>query len=159
MTSLKRSSPFVLCIWIIGLQVVSFINSFVTRSNLDPWYNNLVKSDLTPPGYVFGIVWTILYILMAYVGWYVWSSSVQNRQIVKPLFMAQLMLNWLWTPLFFHLHAIFLSLVVCIIIGCLVILMMYYARKNIIVYLFLPYAMWITYAIYLNMYIYFYNLS
>ena len=69
------------------------------------WYKTLNRSTLTPPGYVFGITWTILYSMIGLCGWIIWSQRPTQKLIsLKSLYLLQLFLNWTWTPLFFKYH-------------------------------------------------------
>ncbi len=65
----KARQTVYLLLWIIVLQLSGYLMGMLTEANLDPWYRMLNKSSLTPPDIVFGIVWPILYILLAVVGW------------------------------------------------------------------------------------------
>ena len=69
----------------------------------DQWYQSLIKSDLNPPGYVFGIVWPILYVLMS-------ISAFRTFEITKNTFLAQLFFNTIWSWLFFSFHMPLLAL-------------------------------------------------
>ena len=81
---------------------VSVAKSFST------WYQVIRKPSWTPPSWVFGPVWTTLYTLMGIASWLVWRKwSKENKGVSKPaaLYGTQLVLNWIWTPIFFGLHA------------------------------------------------------
>ena len=74
------------------------------NTGTDIWYQGLIKSDLNPPGYVFGIVWPILYLLMGITAW-------RTFEIIKNLFYVQLFLNGIWSWLFFSFHLPLISLI------------------------------------------------
>ena len=118
----------------------------------DQWYQNLNKSNLNPPGYIFGIVWPILYFLMSISAYRTFSS-------IKNLFYIQLILNTIWSWLFFSFHMPLISL---IDINLLIFLNIFILFKMLKVDIFsgviyLPYIMWLVFASYLNVFIVFYN--
>lgn len=61
--------------WMIIFQSVGIILGFITKNNISSWYGSLNKSDLTPPPVVFSIVWPLLYLLLAYLGWRIWKEQ------------------------------------------------------------------------------------
>jgi benzodiazapine receptor len=81
---------------------VSVFGGWVAAPALRPWYESLAKPPWTPPGWVFGPVWTILYPLIAIAGWTVWREG--RSRIAMLLFLLQLTLNGLWPWLFFGLR-------------------------------------------------------
>ena len=114
----------------------------------DQWYQNLNKSNLNPPGYIFGIVWPILYFLMSISAYRTFSS-------IKHLFYMQLILNTIWSWLFFSFHMPLISL---IDINLLIFLNIFILFKMLKVDIFsgviyLPYIMWLIFASYLNIFI------
>ncbi|QGP57164.1 TspO/MBR family protein (plasmid) [Piscirickettsia salmonis] len=142
-----------LLIWIFVLQVVGFLMSQITKLNVDTWYQALQKSPLTPPNYVFGIAWTILYAMIAINGWLIWNQKKsETLTIIKKSFIIQLILNWAWTPLFFYCHFV-LSSFVCLVfisIFTLHIIIKSISIKTLISALFVPYLIWLVFATYLN---------
>jgi len=139
--------------WLVVLQVASFGMGNITDASIDPWYLALTKSSLTPPGYVFGIVWTILYLLLAITGWQLWHAGrIVKKAILQKLFGAQLLLNWSWTPLFFYLHWVGAALACLIAIVVLTTGFLYVAwdRAKQLFGLMLPYWLWVCFASYLN---------
>ena len=119
-----------------------------TNSAADPWYLSLNKSELNPPGYVFGIVWPILYILMMV------SAFLAHRRVFV-FFIIQLILNAAWSWLFFRFQ---MPLIALLDIYLLIILNMYilclmYKENKLAFFLFIPYVVWISFASYLNLFI------
>lgn len=127
--------------------------------NSQYWYDLLTKSPLTPPGYVFPIVWTALYILMGLSLWLVWRSRHEDRESAIQLFVIQFILNISWSWLYFGLRNLTLSFAGIVIL--LILVFMTYLQFNRISraagFLLLPYLMWGTFATYLMGYIWFYN--
>ncbi len=149
-----------LVLWILVLQLIGYGMGMVTEANLDPWYLSLYKSSLTPPGFVFGIVWGILYVMLAIAGWQLY----QDKQLINvtPLrftFGSQLVLNWLWTPLFFHLHWTGLALTCLIVIVLLTawFLTIAWRQSRLLFWLILPYWFWVCFASYLNFFTWYGN--
>lgn len=136
--------------WIGLFQLVGFGTGWLMQQDLSLWYRTIKKSSLTPPDYVFGPVWGILYAILAIVGWYIWEY---NKTSLKNLFSMHMFLNWLWSPIFFNMHSFGLALA-CIII-MLITLVQILSRTarlglNNIVYALIPYLGWLMFATYLN---------
>jgi tryptophan-rich sensory protein len=119
-----------------------------TNTGTDSWYLGLVKSNLNPPGYVFGIVWPILYLLMGITIWRTYS-------VIKNLFYVQLFLNAIWSWLFFSFHLPLIALldIWLLIFINLKILLLISKEDKLAAFLFAPYIMWLFFASYLNLYI------
>ncbi|MDF1678822.1 MAG: tryptophan-rich sensory protein [Legionellaceae bacterium] len=124
----------------------------LTQENLTPWYATLTKSALTPPDHVFAIVWPILYLLLAVVGLNLFLQKNQCTTKEKYTYSIQLILNWLWSPIFFHFHAIGTALIILAIMVLLTTTLVYmlYARHRMLALLLMPYLAWILFATYLN---------
>ena len=120
--------------------------------NSDDWYANLVKSPLNPPSFVFGIVWPILYAIMALV-----SFKMANK--ISNLFIAQLIANAAWSWIFFYFHAPVMALVDISVLIYLnqKILKILKGESTVLFYLYLPYLIWLSFAAFLNASIVFLN--
>src|SRR5690606_20719968 len=92
---------------ILILQVLSYLTSyFVTQNAVQGWYRSIEKSALTPPDWVFPVVWFILYTMLAIVLWRLWERrDMTGAKTVLTLFMAQLILNYAWSFVFFGMGA------------------------------------------------------
>ena len=142
--------------WVVGLELLGSLSGVMTEGGLQAWYQALNKSALTPPDIVFPIVWGVLYAMIGVVGWLIWSAPKENvASGVKALFVLQLLLNLLWTPLFFHFHFVGLALmdvgVIFILAVCLVARLI--STQRMAAVLLMPYALWLLFAAYLNAYI------
>lgn len=142
-----------LIIWIVAFEAIGFFLGMLTQANIHSWYEGLNKSALTPPGPVFSIVWSILYALIAIVGWVLWKNrdDIKTKRLIY-LYFIQLLMNWAWTPLFFHLHWLgfsFLWIIVMVCINAAMIMNLITERKGIALAL-LPYFLWLIFAAYLN---------
>jgi benzodiazapine receptor len=153
---MKKTKFFSLIIWITILILMSSLIGFITKPEISTWYNNLNRSPITAPNYLFPIVWTILYSMIAISGWLLWSSQkFEKLKIIKRLYIIQLFLNWSWSPFFFHYHFISLSLLILMIMDLLVttIILLAFSRIRLVAILMIPYLSWIVFATYLNFYI------
>ena len=114
------------------------------------WYAQLAKPAFTPPGWIFGPVWTALYVMIAVAGWHVWRRDRRSRQM--NLWWAQLVLNFLWTPTFFAAHQIGLAFVVVLLLltAILSFIAVSWREDHVAAWLFAPYAAWVGFALALN---------
>lgn len=116
------------------------------------WYQQLLKSPLTPPNWVFAPVWAALYLAMAVAAWLVWQSAPKSRIVPLSLFGLQLFFNAIWSWLFFGLHEPGLALVDIILVWCAIMgtAVAFWKVNTIAGILFLPYIAWVSFAAYLN---------
>tara|TARA_B100000482_G_scaffold179869_1_gene151961 strand:+ start:3030 stop:3479 length:450 start_codon:yes stop_codon:yes gene_type:complete len=132
------------------LVFITLIVGSLASSNTgsDSWYQGLVKSDLNPPGYIFGIVWPILYFLMA-------ITAYRTINIIKNFFYFQLFLNAIWSWLFFSFHWPLISLfdIWLLIFINIKIFFMIVKQDKLAAFLYVPYILWLFFASYLNLYI------
>jgi len=113
-------------------------------------YSQIYKPDFFPPSWVFAPVWTILYILMGIAAYLVWKKGETKKQL--SLFSIQLILNLLWTPIFFGLHQYFWAFVEILILLVMIILTIksFNEKSKTATYLMLPYLFWVIFATFLN---------
>ena len=123
------------------------------------YYNDLIKPTLSPPGIVFPIVWTIIYLLMG-ISYTLLKEKGQVLKETKQLYYSQLIFNYLWTFIFFVFRLRFLSVLWIIILDVLVIIMahQFYKQNKLSGNLLIPYVLWLLLATYLNITIYFLNI-
>jgi tryptophan-rich sensory protein len=114
------------------------------------WYASLVKPSFNPPAWLFGPVWTVLYILIAIAGWRVWQRDRAGWPM--KFWWTQLVLNFLWTPVFFTVHQIGLALVVILLLLATILGFIATAWRldHVAALLFVPYAAWVAFASVLN---------
>ena len=129
----------------------SFIGGLVTISFKDPWYSQLVKSNLNPPDWIFAPVWTTLYLMMTIAIWVFWHNKNRDMNTVY-IYFIHLVFNTTWSIVFFVFHNMLLALFVLIIlISLIVILIIRFNRVNIASsYLMIPYILWCSFALILN---------
>ncbi len=145
------NSYWILPIWIaLYLGVASFIGN-MTRHAIPGWYENLSKPSLNPPDFIFPIVWTTLYIMIAISGWRIWKNKAGIK--IKTAFILQTVMNWAWSYLFFYYHWLGTSFFWIIgLIICVALLMTFLIRVDRKTALLLaPYLLWICFAAYLNL--------
>ena len=148
--------------WFVIAMVISFLPGifgviFTPHGHSNAWYNGLVKSGLTPPGWMFGVAWTILYILLGIALYLIIRAARKNKEKMRAygLFVVQLLINGFWSYTFFGLHMPGLSLITLLI---LFIVSAWMARvfdgiSRPAAYLIIPYLLWMMFAFYLNAYI------
>jgi translocator protein len=127
---------------------------------MNEWYQKLKKAPWNPPSYVFGVVWTILYILMAISAYLIFINKKCNPFCYAlTIFFVQLLINLSWTTIFFNLRMIKFALFVLVLIFALVIYTYVLFNKidKIASYLLIPYILWLLVALSLNIYIVIYN--
>ena len=114
------------------------------------WYAGLVKPSFNPPAWLFGPVWTVLYVLIAIAGWRVWQRDRSGWPM--RLWWAQMALNFLWTPVFFGAHQLGLAFVVILLMLAAILGFIATAWRldRGAAWLFVPYAAWVAFASLLN---------
>ena len=138
--------------FIILTLTVSAVGARVTLPEIAGWYAQLAKPSFTPPNWVFGPVWTTLYVLMAIAAWLVWRTRVPARIPALSAWGAQLALNLAWSLLFFGAHRIGLALIdIVLLLLAIVATMAFFARRSrVAAVLLVPYLAWVAYAAALN---------
>jgi tryptophan-rich sensory protein len=143
--------PYQTLVLSIGLCLCAgALGGLFTTTGADSWYASIVKPSFNPPNWVFGPVWTLLYILMG-VALYLAIRQKASWSILA-VFMGQLALNALWSILFFGLESPVLALV-CIIVlwvSILTCIILFYKQSRAAAYLLLPYLLWVSFATILN---------
>ena len=117
------------------------------------WYAALKKPAWNPPGWIFGPVWTALYTMMAVAAWLVWRQGGWGKQRQSLLvFLGQLALNALWTPLFFGLHRPGLAFAEIVLLWLAIVatLMLFWKVNRAAAWLLVPYLAWVSFAVSLN---------
>lgn len=137
------------------------LGGLVTRNSKEPWYSSLVKSALTPPDWVFGLVWPLLFSLMALSALLVLWRAGSFHAASRPLgtYFAMLMVNGGWSLFFFGLKQVALALGVLAALWLLILAVMgeFSRHSKAAAWLQLPYLLWVSFAGYLNLYIWWAN--
>ena len=140
-----------LFLFLITTFSASFIGGITTFKFKEPWYSTLVKPSFNPPDWVFGPVWTILYILMAIAIWNVWIKS-KNINLVY-LYFIHLFFNTTWSVVFFGFNQIELALInlIVLILFIVILFLKYKFIGKLSAYLMIPYFLWCCFAFLLNL--------
>lgn len=150
---MKKFFLFVLAIFISFLPGI-FGVMFTPSHSDDVWYNALNNSVLTPDGWVFGVAWTILYTLLGIALFLIMNNTKTRLSKTKAyvLFIAQMVLNALWTYLFFGVHMVgaAIACLVALIAVSIWMLVVFKPISKIASYLVWPYVIWMCFALYLN---------
>jgi benzodiazapine receptor len=143
--------------FLVGLLVATFaaglIGSLATAENVRSWYPDLAKPQWTPPSWLFGPVWTALYIAMSVAAWRVWRIAQDGeRSRVIVLYGIQLSCNAAWSILFFGLRRPDLALVDIAVLWALIVfaLIRFWRADRLSGILWAPYVLWVTFASALN---------
>jgi benzodiazapine receptor len=137
-----------------GWLVITFAAAWIgSRYMPGAWYALLAKPSWNPPNSVFGPVWTVLYVLMAVAAWLVWrKAGLSGAGPALIVFVIQLVLNVMWSYLFFGLHrpdAAFVD-IVALWMAILVVMILFWRVDWVAGGLMAPYAVWVAFASYLN---------
>lgn len=134
--------------------IIGFLSSFATQSSVNDWYLTLNKPSFNPPNWIFAPVWTILYVLMGISAGWVWSKGFHHKWVKTGLyhFGFQLLLNALWSIVFFGLKSPFYALWVIIALLIMLILTIRWFKvvSKVAAILLIPYLLWVCFATALN---------
>ena len=137
--------------------LASVIGGFTTSAFKEPWYSQLTLAPFNPPAWVFGPVWTTLYILMSVAIWKIWFNT-KNKYILK-IYFIHLFFNTTWSIVFFGFHNISLAILNLVVLIIFIVLLVF-KYKNISqlsMYLMIPYLLWCCFALLLNINIFLIN--
>ena len=153
-----KLSKFQQCLGLVVAIVICFaaagLGGFVTAPNIPNWYADLAKPKWNPPDWIFGPVWSCLYLMMAVSVWLVWrQGGFALAKLPLALFAVQLGLNSLWSILFFGLHSPGLAAIEIILlwIAILATLITFWKRSKWAGGLLVPYLAWVSFAAVLNL--------
>ena len=137
--------------------LASGIGGFTTANFKEPWYSQIILPSFNPPSWVFGPIWTTLYILMSIAIWRIWIKFYDNK--ILNLYFFHLFFNMIWSIIFFGFHQIGLALLDLVLILIFIVLLMkiYYLKDKISFSLMVPYFLWSSYALVLNFNIFILN--
>lgn len=157
-TSLGRDI-LMLIVFIAISFAVAAIGSIGTAGNVDGWYATAEKAPWNPPNFLFGPVWTVLYVLMSVAAWLVWRRrhSVDTRPALVA-YVVQLVLNSIWTPVFFGLYPVMgpaalwlaLAIIVLLDIAVLITMLRFWPIRKASAVMLIPYWAWVLFATTLN---------
>lgn len=130
--------------------LIGSLSGYLTKNSAD-LFSTLNKPPLSPPGWIFPIIWSLLYLMMGIASYLVLTSGQPNQQALL-WYAVQLALNFLWPILFFNLELYFLSFILLVLLwwSILKTIELFYEISKPAAYLLIPYLLWVTFAGYLN---------
>jgi tryptophan-rich sensory protein len=137
----------------LALFVVLVLGGGFAIGQMNPpgsWYAALAKPWFNPPNWVFAPVWSLVYLLVAIVGWRTWEAP--TNRVSRALWWAQMALNFLWSPIFFTAHwsGVALAVILMLLAAILAFIARQWSDDRISAALFIPYAAWVGFASVLN---------
>ena len=134
--------------------IAAATGAFFTTPKIPTWYAGLVKPSFNPPNWLFGPVWTILYLMMGLAAYFVWQQGWEHSRVKRALgvFLLQLVLNVLWSFVFFGMQSTLGGLIVIIMLwgAILLTIVLFFRQSSLAGWLLVPYIMWVTFATVLN---------
>lgn len=153
MTETRRDVVYA-AIAVLAVVVASALGQIATFPNLAPWYASLHKPEFNPPNYIFGPVWTALYVIMAFALWRILRlpRKTPGRGLAVAWFIVQLALNAAWSWAFFAAHSPLLGLIDVVpqLVAIIVTLVMFIRRDVLAGACLLPLTLWVAFASFLN---------
>ena len=135
-------------------ELAGIIGSYFTIPSVSGWYTTLMQPGFSPPNWAFAPIWSILFALMGIAAFLIWNKGLEQREIKLALqvFGAQLLLNLLWTILFFGLQSPRAALIeiISLWISILATIIAFYRISKPAAYLLIPYLFWVSFAVILN---------
>lgn len=143
-----------LCIAVLISEFTGFLGALFTAPSISTWYGGLMKSALTPPAWIFAPVWLALFFLMGVAAFLVWSCGIARQDVKRALalFGVQLLLNILWSAIFFGLQnpgLAFFELIILWVVICWT-MILFFRISFPAGWLLVPYVLWVSFAGYLN---------
>ena len=144
MTSMMRLAVFVIFV-LGGGFLIGYLNA------PGSWYAGLNKPWFNPPNWIFAPVWTAIYLLVAISGWRTWERH--RQEMAMPLWLAQMALNFLWSPIFFseHMPGVALAIILALVVVILAFIVHQWNLDRISSVIFVLYATWVGFASLLNL--------
>ena len=150
---MNKSIKLILCILLPLL--VGGVSGYFTSQSIPNWYVYLNKPSFNPPNYLFGPVWTLLYILMG-ISFYLVLNKPNISWLLVGIFITQIILNFFWSFIFFNAHNLGLALfeIVLLWASILAMIILFYKTNKWAAILNIPYLLWVSFATLLNYSIY-----
>lgn len=139
---------------ILMCQMVGIIGAVITMPAITTWYVGLIKPAFNPPSWIFGPVWTLLYLMIGISFFLIWNkkTKIETKQNAFIVFFIQLFLNAIWSPIFFGLKSPLVALLVIVALWISILLTIINFNKisKLASYLLIPYLLWVSFATVLN---------
>ncbi len=141
-----------LLLFVVGTELVGALSGIISGRNFKVFYNSLNQPPFAPPGWLFPVMWVILYALMGISAWLIHQTEHPQRKSALILYFIQLFVNFLWSPVFFGLQSLAGATVVILLLLILIILMILRFRniRKSAALLNIPYLLWTLFAAYLT---------
>lgn len=138
-----------LVVWLAICQLPGIVGVSYVFNNMT-WYRSLMHPTFSPPEAVFGVMWSVLYILLGISAFLTFRDKIHGRAMM--LFVLQLALNACWTPVFFGAHSLFgaLVLIVAMLIALVFLFRALWPISRVAAWLLVPYGLWLAFATYLT---------
>ncbi len=148
---MKNIGVLIACL--LSVLLIGSAGGFFTAPEIPNWYATIIKPSFNPPNWIFGPVWTVLYLCMGYALYLIIlqpASSHKNKALL--LFAIQLFLNFWWSIIFFNFHAIGWALVEIIAMWAAIFftIQAFYRLNKRAAYILIPYLLWVSFATFLN---------
>jgi benzodiazapine receptor len=143
---------------IVVCELAGVVGSLFTASSIPGWYAGLTKPSFNPPNWIFGPVWTVLYAMMGVAAYIVFAKGLKTPgvKLALTIFAAQLLLNTLWSIVFFGAHKILAAVVIIVLLWALILatILLFHKISRPAAYLLVPYILWVGFAAVLNISLY-----
>lgn len=149
---LRKIDWFQLLVIVLITELIGVLSSLFS-GNIGQIYTSFIKPALSPPGWLFGVVWTVLYLLMGIAAYMIYQTpQTPDRKMAITLYWVQLFVNFLWPIVFFRFEWYWISVIVILLLDVLVLIttIWFCKIKKVAGYLMMPYLFWILFATYLN---------
>ncbi len=161
MKNTKTINIIKLVISIVVCQCAGIVGSLFTTPAIPTWYAALQKPSFTPPNWLFAPAWITLYLLMGIAAFLIWRAGLENKPVKTALyfFLIQLVLNSLWSVVFFGMQSPLYGVIVIIVLWLAILLtILKFARISAVAaWLLVPYILWVSFASALNISIWLLN--
>ncbi|MFC5337128.1 TspO/MBR family protein [Leucobacter denitrificans] len=151
-------------LFLVAVALIAFLGSLATMPNTEGWYAEATKAPWSPPNSVFGPVWSVLYVLIALAGWLIWRAGYRvggpnAARRTLALYVVQLVLNGLWTPVFFAGYPLIgdiawwiaLAIILALIISVIWLAVAAVKWSQAAMWIMIPYLLWLMFATSLNL--------
>lgn len=148
---MKKPKITELLIFIVATELVGALSGLLAGNSFS-FYKELIKPPLSPPGWIFPVMWAILYALMGISAFIIYTSDVKEKHLALIIYGTQLFVNFMWSIVFFRFKMFGLSVaVILILLGLIIAMIITFRRiRPLAAYLNIPYLLWILFASYLN---------
>jgi tryptophan-rich sensory protein len=144
----------ILFIWIVVAFLPGVFGQLATQPQIMTWYATLVRPPFAPPNWLFGPVWTLLYLSMGIAASLVWAKGIEEKEVkfAISLFLLQLVLNGLWSFIFFAWHRLDIAFIEIVFLWCLILftILKFHRISRPAALLLVPYWLWVSFASVLN---------